>query len=77
VTIDFGAELATPPDSCGAPRDADRTIAAVPAAVATAVVADPGHAEPAIEVTTDFGVAPGGGSGAAAISVGERLCGAS
>jgi hypothetical protein len=57
VTTDFGAELATPPDSCEAPPDADGTIAAVSAAVAPVVVADPAHPKPAIEVTTDFGVA--------------------
>jgi hypothetical protein len=57
VTTDFGVELATSPDSCEAHPDTDGTIAAVPPAVATAVVADPAHAKPAIGVTTDFGVA--------------------
>ena len=48
VTTDFGAELAASPDSCEAPPDADGTIAAMPAVVSTAVVADPAHAKPAI-----------------------------
>ena len=38
--------------------------------------ADPAHAKPAIEVTTDFGVAPAA-EAAAAVSVGQRVCGAS
>jgi transposase len=58
VTTDFGTELATLPDSCGAHPDTDGTISAVPAAMSIAVIADPAHAEPAIGVTTDFGVAP-------------------
>jgi hypothetical protein len=48
-------ELATSPDSCEAHPDTDGPIAAVPPAVATAVVADPAHTKPAIGVTTDFG----------------------
>jgi hypothetical protein len=55
VTTDFGAELATLPGSGEAPPDVEVTTGA---ARATGDGADLAHAKPAIEVTTDFGVAP-------------------
>ena len=68
----FGAELTTAPEH----PDADGTVAAVPAAVANAVVVDPVHAKPAVEVTTDSGVVRRGSS-AASVSVGQCVSGAS
>jgi len=65
ATTDFGAESETPAGSCGAPPDADLTTGAAPADAATAVGADSAHAKPAIEVTTDFGVAPAAEAAAA------------
>jgi len=55
VTTDFGAELATLPDSGEAPPDVEVTTGA---ALATGDGADLAHSKPAIEVTTDFGLAP-------------------
>jgi hypothetical protein len=68
VTTDLGAELATPPDSCEAHPDADG--AAVPAAVATAVVADLAHAK---DVAINWPVLLDGGTNGAFCALGPIL----